>query len=555
MVIKKTITVIGLLLLQLQGFAVIITRPSSDPVRPKLVVGIVVDQMRWDYLYRYQHRYQRGGFKRLLREGFTCENTHINYIPTVTAAGHASVYTGSVPAIHGIAGNDFVVQATGKTMYCTEDTSVHGLGVDLATGQMSPRNLLSTTITDELKLATNFRSKVIGIALKDRGAILPAGHSADAAYWFEDSVGEWISSSFYMNALPDWVKKFNSKRSHERYLKNDWHTLYPIATYQQSEADYNTHEGVFKGMEAPVFPIPTSLMMQSNKGLIRSTPFGNSFTLDFAKATITSEQMGEHEDTDFLTLSLSSTDYIGHQFGANAIETEDTYLRLDADLASFFSFLDHQVGRGEYTVFLTADHGAAHNVAFLKDHRIPSGLFDTGKIQQKLNASLLAKYQQAKLVLGFHNFQLNLNMPAIKAANINLNQLKEDCISFLSAEEGIAYVLDMKNVQQENIPLDLKQRIANGYNLQRSGSIQLVLLPGWYFGSSLTGTTHGTGYTYDTKIPLLFMGWGVKHGQLYSNTSMSDIAVTLAAILNIQPPSGAIGLPIKELIKKPNLKQ
>ncbi len=200
--------------------------------RPKLVVGIVVDQMRWDYLYRYYDRYQSNGFKRLLNEGFSCENTLIDYIPTVTAAGHTCIYTGSVPALHGIAGNDFIVQATGQSLYCTRDTSVHSVGSPpTLEGQNSPRNLLVSTVTDELRLATNFRSKVIGIALKDRGGILPAGHTANAAYWFEDKSGNWITSTDYMNDLPQWVKDFNDQKMPETYLKQDWIQAYPIDSY------------------------------------------------------------------------------------------------------------------------------------------------------------------------------------------------------------------------------------------------------------------------------------------------------------------------------------
>jgi hypothetical protein len=188
---------------------------SSALPRPKLVVGLMVDQMRWDYLYRFYDRYQQNGFKRMLNEGFTCENTNIDYLPTVTAIGHSTVYTGSVPALHGIAGNDFIIQATGKTMYCTEDPSVESVGTTSAAGKMSPRNMLASTITDELRLATNFRSKVIGIALKDRGSILPAGHSANAAYWFDDVSGNWVTSTYYMKELPTWVQQFNAQPAHQ----------------------------------------------------------------------------------------------------------------------------------------------------------------------------------------------------------------------------------------------------------------------------------------------------------------------------------------------------
>ncbi|HWZ36629.1 MAG TPA: alkaline phosphatase family protein, partial [Mucilaginibacter sp.] len=241
--------------------------------RPKLVVGIVVDQMRWDYLYRYYDRYSTGGFKRLLNEGFSCENANIDYIPTVTAAGHTCIYTGSVPSIHGIAGNDFVIQATGKQIYCAGDSTVQTVGSTSTAGRMSPRNLLVTTVTDELRLATNFRSKVIGIALKDRGGILPAGHTANAAYWFDDKSGNWITSTYYMNDLPQWVKDFNARKLPETYLKKDWSPLYPLNTYVQSTEDNNRYEGKFKGANAPTMPVKTSQLYNGNLGMIRSTPY------------------------------------------------------------------------------------------------------------------------------------------------------------------------------------------------------------------------------------------------------------------------------------------
>src|SRR5215217_8333360 len=297
-----------------------IAPPSTTVPRPKLVVGIVVDQMRWDYLYRFYDRYTAGGFKRMLNEGFTCENTNIDYIPTVTAIGHSSIYTGSVPALHGIGGNDFIIQATGKSMYCTEDTSVSTVGSTSDAGKMSPRNLLVTTVTDELKLATNFRSKVIGIALKDRGGILPAGHTANAAYWFDDKNGSWISSTYYMKDLPQWVKDFNAKKLPEAYLKKEWEGVYPLNTYLQTLPVESRYEGKLGGATITGFPIKTSELYKGNMGLIRTTPYGNTFTLDLAKAAIANEQMGKGVVTDFLAVSLSSTDYVGHLFGVNSVE-------------------------------------------------------------------------------------------------------------------------------------------------------------------------------------------------------------------------------------------
>jgi predicted AlkP superfamily pyrophosphatase or phosphodiesterase len=524
---------------------------TSSLAQPKLVVGIVVDQMRWDYLYRYYDRYQEKGFKRMLNEGFSCENNYINYIPSVTAIGHTTTYTGSVPAIHGITGNDFIIQATGKSMYCTEDTTVKTVGSNTKAGLMSPRNLLATTITDELKLATNFRSKVIGVALKDRGSILPAGHLANAAYWFDSKTGGFITSSYYMKTLPEWVKKFNAQNLPERYLKQDWNTLYKIDTYVQSFPDDNPYEGNYSGKNTPTFPIKTSEMFSNSYEILRSTPYGNTFTVEMAKAAVENEHLGKGDVTDFLAVSFSSTDYIGHKVGVNAVEVEDTYLRLDQDLASFFTYLDSKVGKNNYTVFLTADHGAAHNPNLLMDKNVPAGLWPGGKVQKALNSLLEETFKEKNIVRSFSNSQVNFNTGLIKSAKLDDAAIRKVCLEFLRDQDGVAFAVDMKNVSEAAVPALISDRIINGYNSDRSGSIAIILEPAWYSGSpNATGTTHGSWHAYDTHIPLLWMGWGVKKGATNRVTNMTDIAATVAAILHIQAPNGNIGEPINELINR-----
>ncbi|HXH99655.1 MAG TPA: alkaline phosphatase PafA [Sphingobacteriaceae bacterium] len=518
--------------------------------RPKLVVGIMVDQMRWDFLYRYYDRYQNGGFKRMLNEGFTCENTYIDYIPSVTGIGHTTVYTGSVPAIHGIAGNEFIEQTTGRSIYCAEDSTVQTVGsTNLTVGKMSPRNMLSTSITDELKLATNFRSKVIGIAIKDRGGILPAGHSADAAYWFDGSTGNWVTSTYYMKELPTWLKAFNDQKLPEKYLKQDWNTLYPINTYLQSTADDSKYEGKFLGTTAPTLPLKTSQMMSRGVGMVSSTPYGNSITLDLAKAAIDNEGLGSDAITDLLAISFSSPDYIGHQFGPNSVEIEDTYLRLDRDIANLFDHLDVKVGKGNYSVFLTADHGVANNANFLLDNKIPAGLYATGGLLQTLNNQLEKDYKTKNMVLSFGNYQVSLNNTAIAANKLNETDIRKKIIAFLQKQKEVAFAIDINEVQTASIPEVYRSKIINGYNKERSGVIQIILKPGIYSGFSATGTTHGSLAPYDTHIPLLFMGWGIKSGKSNISYNMSDIASTVSALLRIQEPNGNIGKPITEVLK------
>lgn len=524
----------------------------AQTARPKLVVGLVVDQMRWDYLYKYQDRYGENGFKRLLKEGFTCENTIIDYIPTYTAIGHSSAYTGSVPSIHGITGNDWIEQQTGFSMYCTLDTTVIGAGTTSAEGKQSPRNLLTSTVTDELKLASNFQSKVIGIAIKDRGGILPAGHFADAAYWFEGTSGNWISSSYYMEDLPKWVQDFNNKRLPDQYLKQDWHTLYPIDTYTLSIEDDNVYEGKWPGQDSPSFPHKTSEIVKDvGYELIKTTPFGNTLTFDLAKAAIEHENLGNNptKHTDFLCVSLSSTDYIGHRYSLSAIEIEDTYLRLDQDISDFFNYLDKHIGKGNYTFFLTADHAASFNSRYYMDKGGNSGYFFTRQLIRSLNGTLQEEFGQDKLIRSLMNYQVHLDYDKIEKAGLDESKIRKSIVQQLKKEEGVAYVVDMEEGESMMIPKPLREKIINGYNRKRSGVIQIVTEPQWYSGTPRsTGTTHGTWTPYDSHIPLIFMGWGIEPGKTNKEVHMTDIAPTISSLLHIMEPNGNIGKPIVEVL-------
>src|SRR6478752_1715296 len=377
--------------------------------RPKLVVGIVVDQMRYDFLYRYWDKYSDKGFKRLLREGFSFENNQYNYVPTYTGPGHASVYTGTTPATHGIVGNDWYSCETGLSMYCTSDQTASTIGSGSVAGQMSPNNLIATTITDELRLATNMGSKVIGVCLKDRGSILPAGHMPNAAYWYDGSTGGWITSTYYADKLPDWVTAFNNRKTAGKYLSQPWNTLRPITEYAQSTPDDNEFENPFKGEERPVFPHDLPKLRGTSFDILRSTPFGNSFTKDFAIETIKQEKMGQGNFTDFLALSFSSTDYVGHQFGPNSVEIEDTYLRLDQDLAELLEFLDKQFGKKNVLVFLTADHGAAHVPSFLKSRKLPAGSNSPALLRDSLEKNLQKEFGPGTWISAYVNQQVYLN--------------------------------------------------------------------------------------------------------------------------------------------------
>lgn len=515
--------------------------------RPKLVVGIVVDQMRWDYLYRFYDRYEKeGGFKRLLNNGYSCENTLIPYAPTVTACGHSTIYTGSVPGITGITGNAWWDKEQMRTVYCTEDNTVKTVGSTSSAGQMSPLNLLTTTICDELRLATNFQSKVIGISIKDRGAILPAGHSANAAYWYDPSVGKWITSSYYMPTLPLWVSTFNNLNLVDKYLKNGWELLYPANTYIQSTADDKPYESKPFGVK---FPYDLQKFIGKDFSKISATPMGNSLTAEFAKAAVLNEHLGADNITDFLAVSFSSPDYIGHTFGPNSMESEDGFLRLDKEIGSFLDFLDKNIGKGEYTLFLSADHGVAHTPEFMQENKLSAGRVLMNNLVNQLNTLLEEKYKIKKLIVSNYNYQLHLNHPAIDSAKIDTKELTAWVVDYMSKKPGIARVIALSELN--SVPLNgaIRKMLNNGYYPKRSGDIQLILSPNYIDAYSTTGTTHGLWNPYDSHIPLLWYGWGIKAGKTNRETYMTDIAPTIAALLKIQMPNGSVGNVITEVLK------
>ena len=523
--------------------------PQGPVGKPKLVVGLVIDQMRWDYMYRYNSLYGQGGFKRLLKQGFSAENAMIPYVPTYTAVGHTCIYTGSVPAISGIVGNNWFDKATGKGVYCTDDSTVSTVGNNGVAGKMSPDNLWVTTVTDELRLSNNFKSKVIGIALKDRGAILPAGHSANAAYWYDDQAGKWITSTYYMQNLPDWVNQFNAGDLPAKYMSSDWNTLYPISKYDLSSADDEPYETAIKGEKGVIFPhFLSKISKQDLYASFKTTPFANTYTFDFAKAAVEKEAMGKGSVTDFLAVSISSTDYIGHSFGPNSVEIEDTYLRLDKDIADFLAYLDKTIGAGNYLFFLTADHGVAHIPAFLNEHKLPGGTFSENTIARDINAAVDSAFGIPKVVKTVMNYQVYLNDAAISAAGKDKEAIEKLVIKKLKQQPYIITAFALEEIAETALPQPQRDMMINGYNPKRSGDIQFTFKPGYFDGGN-KGTTHGLWNPYDAHIPCVFFGWGVKPGKTNRETYMTDITPTIAGLLHIQMPNGCVGKVITEVVK------
>jgi predicted AlkP superfamily pyrophosphatase or phosphodiesterase len=511
---------------------------------PKLIVGIVIDQMRYDFLYRYFTKYSEGGLKYLLNNGRSFENMHYNYTPTFTGPGHAAIYTGTSPAYNGIVSNDWFDRKLDTLMYVVQDDNVQTVGSLSVNGKMSPNNLLSTTITDELKMFTNKRSKVIGIAIKDRGAILPAGNMADAAYWHDPTIGSWISSSFYMKELPKYVVDFNAKRLSDKYLDQVWNTLLPIEQYTESTTDDTRYELKFKGESKPVFPHDLkAIKSQYNYSLLNRTPFGNSFTTDFALEILQNEQMGKDEITDFLAISYSSTDYVGHQFGTHAIETEDTYLRLDLELKRLFDYLNKNIGKGKFMVFLTADHGAVPSPPYLEDNKIHTGGFQSTAYTTQLKDYLKKELGEGKWISYYLDQQVYLDREFIRSKKMDLNMVQDKVVEFTRGFEGVKDAIPAHDLVATAFGNEMFQKVQRGFDYERSGDVMIILQPQWIDNENALkgGTTHGSSYAYDTHVPFLIMGPGVVKGQTNQESYIVDIAPTIAAYLHIMEPSGTTG--------------
>jgi predicted AlkP superfamily pyrophosphatase or phosphodiesterase len=524
--------------------------------RPKLVVGIVVDQMRQDYLYRFYPKFGNDGFKRLMNEGFVLKNAHYNYTPTVTGPGHASVYSGTTPAFHGIIGNDFYDKQLKKSVNCVGDPLYTAVVENSTAGNVSPWRMITTTVTDELELFTNKQAKVIGISIKDRGAVLPAGHMADAAYWYDSNLGHFISSSYYMKSLPPWVAAFNAKNLPAIYLSQEWKPLLPIDQYKESGPDQSPYELKLEGKTSPTFPYDLKALQARNGNyeLLTSTPFGCDFITEFVKTALVAEKLGKDAVTDFLCVSYSPTDALGHRHGPRAVEIEDMYLRLDRNIADLLKKLDQEVGANNYTVFLTADHAVSDVPQLLKDNGLPGGYVSDERMTAGLKEFLAGYFPGKDLIASVSNNQVFLNQDAFQGAprtsGMDLFLVSELVGRYLLSQDGVANyyteaVLRQGRYEEEGI----KGMLIRGFHQKRSGDVLFVLESGWLDGNTVAGTSHGSPYTYDTHVPIIFFGKGVKKGSSVRYHPVTDIAPTISVMLNIPFPSACTGSPVQEMLE------
>jgi predicted AlkP superfamily pyrophosphatase or phosphodiesterase len=519
---------------------------KNAPSKPKLVVGIVIDQMRYDYLYRFQSQFSETGFKRLMSQGMNFTYAQYNYIPTYTGPGHASIYTGSTPYLHGIISNDWYDKTLKKTVYCTSDSTYQTVGANNAAGEMSPGRLLASTIGDELRMSNNGLSKVYAVSIKDRASILPGGHMANAAYWYDGKSGNFITSTYYAKALPQWVSNFNSAQVPAKLMASGWNLSLPESEYIGSMPDNGAGESdVFSEGETNFPHSFDKIALSARLDKIRTTPFGNELLGNFVAELIKNEKPGQGKYTDMLAVSFSSTDYVGHAYGPNSVEVMDTYIKLDKQISDLLQALDNSVGKGNYLLFLTADHAVKPNGEYLKENRMPYGNMDSKMVEDSLTHFCSRYFGISDIIETVEDNQIYLNQKTILNHKLDLHSLNTALISYLRNTFPQMNMISSKEDFNHLMPTRTMNTFAlNGFNPYRSGDLMFDLTIGYLTGNYHEGTSHGTSFDYDTHVPLLFYGWNVKPGESNIQVFVEDIAPTITSLIQIQEPNGTIGVPI-----------
>jgi hypothetical protein len=536
----------------LHSFILIFLVVVSYAQTPKLIVGVVVDQMCYDYLYRYQPNFIKKGFNRFLNEGVNYRNTVYNYVPTYTGPGHASIYTGATPSNHGIIGNDWYDKKQQKVVNCVADINYKSIGTISNEGNCSPKNLKTYTITDQLKL-TNPSSKVLSFSIKDRGAILPGGHLSDGSYWFDYSSGKFITSTFYKSQLPPWLEEFNSLNNSVSYNKK-WELLLGKSLY--SSPDESPYEIVLTGKNEAVFPYDFPSLNGGNV-LFTLSPFANTLLTDLAITALENENLGKGNSTDFLAISYSTPDIAGHAFGPYSREIEDMYYRLDREIARFIDVLEKKVGKKNLVVFLTADHAVVPVPQMLQDKNLPGGYIYMDQLMKSLNLALDQEFgKQENWILVEENQHFYLDREKIKASQKSYEDVVSVMKKLLLNWPGVKSVYTKEELTSEGGTDDeWKSMVRKGFDYLRSGDLVFLVEPG-YLTKSLDspkahqGTSHGSSFNYDAHVPLLWYGKNWKKKDVFSPCEITDIAPTLIHLMNLQRPGAMTGSPLEDLLKK-----
>ena len=531
--------------LQAQGIRTI------APEKPKLIVTIVVEQMRYDFLDRYYNEFDTDGFKRLILGGALYKNTHLNYMFSQSSPGYASIYTGATPAVHGIVADQWYKNISESKIKSTKNSKYKTVGSGSKYGEHAPKQMITSTISDELKLV-NKNSKVISIGLDASAATLSGGHMADAAYWLDEQTGKWISSRYYLDSLPTWVNNFNNKESYKTYLNREWTTLKNLKRYTKSRSDTAKYETGF-GFKKYTFPynIAEISNIKSNYpdySILNTIPFGNDYTKDFAIQTIVDEKLGKDAHTDFLMLNFTASKNISNRFGPLSVEVEDTYLRLDQNIQHFLKFLDEEIGKQNYLVVLTSNHGVAYSPKYLAEKKIPSGNFKSIYSIALLKSYLNALYGKGDWIKLYYNQQIYLNHILIEDSKLQLSEVQQKVVDFMIQFDGIANAVSSTTLKRSEFNKGIYKKMQNSYNQRRSGDIMLNLKPGWLEDITTT-TSSNSPYVYDTHIPLIWYGWRIKRQETSEDVNITDIAPTISYFLNIAKPNGCTGKTLNGLLK------
>lgn len=520
---------------------------TLKPQKPKLIVGIVVEQMRYDFIERYWDKYQSGGFKKLYKGGMVFNNARYNHLFPQRGVSHATISTGTTPSFHGIISTHWFDRKRKLPVYCVQDNKARTIGSDSHEGRRSARFLATTTVADELKLTTVGKSKTISIAFPDCASILSAGHTGKA-YWFDERAGAWITNNKYESSLPQWIKAFNNEFLPDLYLTKTWETVLPIGKYTESLRDNSNYEKGFLD-EYKTFPYELSRINKRMReySLLKMTPFANTFTKDFAIKAIQNEELGKDKFTDYLMLGFSATHEIGKIFGPESVEVQDAFLRLDRDIAHLITFLDSYMGRENYLIYLTSDHGTKYTSQYLEDKNLPAGHFNQGTAVSLLKAYLRNKFGQSEWIMNYKNQQFYIDRRLLDSKNVSYEKLEKMSVELLKEFTGVANVIGASALQNTDMNKYPQSYIQNSYYFMRSGDIIMNLLPGWT--ENLDYRTYNSFYDYDAHVPLIWYGWKMPHKIINSKINMTDIAPTISTILNVSPPNGCTGEAIKEISK------
>lgn len=516
--------------------------------KPKLIIGIVVDGMRYDYVYRYWDNFQENGFKKLINEGTFCKNANYNYLFTQSNVGYATISTGAMPSSHGIISDKLYNRSKGKMVYCTKDNSVKCVGSDNKNANMSPKELLTSTIADELKLSNNDNSKIITVSINAGASILAGGHTTDVSYWFDKETGNWITSSFYIDSLPNWVVDFNNKKIPDIYLNRQWNPALPVERYSDGNTQGKSKRiGFYKKSGFP-YDLLNLKKKSKNYTVLENTPFGNTYTKDFAIAAILNENLGKDNYPDYLSVGFTSTGIIGQSCGINSIELEDAYVRLDKEIAHFLSFVNNNIGKNNVLIFLTSNHGSAYAPQTLIDKKIPAGYFNSDRAMLLLRTYMNAVYGRGDWIKVYYDKSIYLNRNLIEDSQLSLKDVQTKVAQFLIQFSGVANAVTASTLENTDFSKGIFKKMQNSFNQERSGDVIINLEPAWIEKGDYV-TQSNSPYNYDTHVPLIWYGWKIKRSTLNRKVLINDIAPTIANFLNIAQPNACTGDVIYDITK------